>query len=63
MAYQRHDVNNNPVTSIESYKRHEIDCTESPVQPQYNTVTDSYGNTYENWNGDYVRHDKDNNPV
>ncbi len=61
MAYIRHDVDNNP-EAVGTYSRHDEDNVIESPQPAYTEVTDSYGNTYRNYNGDYVGHDVDNNP-
>lgn len=61
MAYTRHDVDNNPA-AVGVYSRHDEDNVIDSPQPTYTEATDSYGNTYRNYNGDYVGHDVDNNP-
>ena len=54
MAYQRHDKDNQPVTTINTYVRHDKDCAVASTQPGYVEKTDSYGNTYRDYNADYV---------
>jgi len=65
-TYVRHDITCSSTSqgtlAINGYIRREIDCTPS-VQPTHTPVLDPYGNYYRNWDGDYVKHDKDNNPV
>jgi len=53
--YVRNDINCNPVVGpIGTYERNDINCDPDATQPTATTVTDPYGNTYSNWNGDYV---------
>ena len=69
MAYQRHDENNLP-ESVSPYVRHDKDnAVDTPhgdyvrydennvidsTQPTSVEQTDVFGNTYDDWNGDYV---------
>ena len=53
MAYQRHDKDCNPAPAPEPYERNDIDC-DPATQPGFTEATDSYGNTYRNYNADYV---------
>ena len=53
-----------------NYVRKDINNQTVNPQPTYTTVTQFYGNegwvgilTYRDYNGDYVRHDENNNPV
>jgi len=62
-TYVRHDINGNVVTSIDTYVRHDITGAVVTPQPSTTTVTDPYGNTYSNWNGDYVKRDVNNQIV
>ena len=78
MTYQRHDKDNNPVsvgsyvrhdkdnvevTTIEDFIRHDVDNVADNPQPSSSVATDVFGNTYKNFNADYIKHDVDNNPV
>lgn len=62
-SYQRHDKDNNPVASIDTFVRHDVNNVADSPQPTSTNVTDVFGNTYKNFNADYVKHDVDNNPV
>jgi hypothetical protein len=77
MAYQRHDENCNPAPAPQPYQRHDENCNPAVAQPvdptdkdpevtyepSYTEATDTFGNTYRNYNSDYVKRDVDNNPV
>ena len=54
MAYQRHDENCNPAPAPQPYTRHDENCVEDTEQPAFTEATDVYGNTYRNYNADYV---------
>ena len=54
MAYIRHDINGDPAPAPEPYERNDINCNPTVPQPSYTEATDSYGNTYRNYNADYV---------
>lgn len=54
MAYQRHDENCDPAPAPQPYQRNDENCDPVDPQPGYTEVTDSYGNTYRNYNADYV---------
>ena len=62
-AYQRHDVDNDVVLTIDPFVRHDTDNVADVPQPTSSDATDVYGNTYKNFNGDYVAHDVDNTPA
>ena len=63
MAYQRHDKDNNPTAAPQPYQRHDENCDVDLDQPAHTEATDVYGNTYRNYNADYVARDVDNNPI
>jgi len=46
-----------------AYVRHDVDCNQVSPQPISVNRTDAYGNTYDDWCGDYQSHDVDCNPV
>lgn len=46
MAYVRHTLECTP-----------IECQKASPQPKHTTEKDAYGNTFENWCGDYIRRD------
>lgn len=46
-----------------AYVRHDVDCNAVSPQPISVNRTDAYGNTYDDWCGDYKSHDVDCNPV
>ena len=68
MAYIRHDKDCNPAAAPAPYERHDVNCDpavdlpanladkdpEVVYKPSYTEVTDSFGNTYRNYNADYV---------
>lgn len=54
MAYIRHDENCDPAPAPETYVRHDENNVAEDPQPGYVEATDTYGNTYRNWNADYV---------
>lgn len=60
--YVRHDENNSVATPAADYVRHDEDNNADAVQPTSVEATDDYGNTYDNYNGDYVAHLSDNSP-
>lgn len=46
-----------------AYVRHDIDCNQVSPQPISVNRIDAYGNTYDDWCGDYESNDVDCNPV
>ena len=68
MAYTRHDKDCQPAAAPLPYVRHDVNCDaaeelpadpadkdpEVRYQPSYTEVTDSFGNTYRNYNADYI---------
>ena len=69
MAYQRHDKDGNPASvspyvrhdsnnavsaTPANYVRHDTDCAEETTQPTSVAQEDVYGNTFLDFNGDYV---------
>ena len=45
------------------YERHDKDCIKKSPQPTKQSATDAYKNTFDNWCGDYIKHDVDNNYI
>lgn len=69
MVYQRHDKDNNPLNTAEylrhdkdcserspheNYVRHDKTCTQVTPQPTSTAEEDDFGNTYLNYDGDYI---------
>lgn len=46
-----------------AYVRHDVNCNQSSKQPTSVNRVDAFGNTYDDWCGDYVAHDADNQPA
>ena len=46
-----------------AYVRHDVDCNQVSPQPISVNRIDAYGNTYDDWCGDYESNDVDCNPV
>ena len=42
------------------YERHDKDCIKKSPQPTKQSAADAYGNTFDNWCGDYIKHDVNN---
>ena len=65
-AFVRHDADNNVVVGgldgQNAYDRHDEDNVDE-TNPGHTVATDDFGNSYKNWNADYVKHDVDNNPA
>ncbi len=61
--YVRHDENNAVDTPAADYVRYDESNVIDTTQPASVEVTDDYGNTYDNYNGDYVAHDVTNTPT
>ena len=61
MAYQARDKDNNPRTPGNFTARLSNNAAKNP-QPAYNEATDSYNNTYRDYNGDFVPHNIRNEP-
>lgn len=46
-----------------AYVRHDVNCNQAATQPTSVNRVDAFGNTYDDWCGDYQSHDVDCNPV
>ena len=45
------------------YVRYGVVAGSTVTQPNSTAATDIFGNTFDNWCADYIKHDKDGNPI